>query len=79
TASLDTTSEHLVLDALHAMPKDCTIITITHRLSQLRAMDNILMLDKGQLIADGSPHELLQHNAHFRQFVMAHSGSHDDE
>ncbi len=79
TASLDSVSESLVLDALDAIPDECTVITITHRISQLNAMDQILMLDKGNLVADGSPSTLARESALYQQFVSMHSGSLDDE
>ncbi|WP_066013197.1 heme ABC transporter permease/ATP-binding protein CydD [Endozoicomonas atrinae] len=79
TASLDSVSESLVLDALNAIPDECTVITITHRISQLNAMDQILMLDKGNLVADGSPSTLARESALYQQFVSMHSGSLDDE
>ncbi|KEI71610.1 heme ABC transporter permease/ATP-binding protein CydD [Endozoicomonas elysicola] len=79
TASLDSASETLVLDALSAIPRDCTVITITHRINQLTAMDQILMLDKGRLVADGSPSSLMEGNPQFQQFVTMYSGSLDDE
>ncbi len=84
TASLDSASETLVLDALSAIPRDCTVITITHRINQLTAMDQILMLDKGRLVADGSPSSLIEENPQFQQFVSMYNyrnakGSLDDE
>ena len=79
TASLDSVSESLVLDALDAIPDECTVITITHRISQLNAMDQILMLDKGNLVADGSPSTLARESVLYQQFVSMHSGSLDDE
>ncbi len=79
TASLDSVSESLVLDALDAIPDECTVITITHRISQLNAMDQILMLDRGNLVADGSPSTLARESALYQQFVSMHSGSLDDE
>ncbi|WP_257297123.1 cysteine/glutathione ABC transporter permease/ATP-binding protein CydD [Endozoicomonas sp. YOMI1] len=81
TASLDSASESLVLDALDAIPDDCTVITITHRISQLKAMDQILMLEKGRLVADGSPATLARESSLFQQFISMHSGqrSLDDE
>ncbi|WP_257263654.1 cysteine/glutathione ABC transporter permease/ATP-binding protein CydD [Endozoicomonas sp. ONNA2] len=78
TASLDSASECLVLDALNALADDCTVITITHRISQLKTMDQILMLEKGRLVADGSPATLARESALYQQFIM-NSGSLEDE
>ena len=78
TASLDAASEQLVNDALGALPEECTVITITHRLSQLDSMDQILLLDKGQIIAQGSPAELRAQSPEYQQFVSGQGRSMDD-
>ena len=69
TASLDSHNERLVLDTLESMPEDCTVITVTHRLGQLDQMDRILMLENGQLIADGDPKSLRNTSEPFKAFV----------
>lgn len=84
TASLDSASERLVLDALEAIPRDCTVLTITHRMSQLNTMDQILMLERGKLVASGSPAILSRDSAPYQQFIHSQvagsgNGSLDDE
>ena len=69
TASLDAASEALVNEALAAIPADCTVLTITHRLSQLNNMDQILLLDKGRLVANGSPAVLARESIPYQQFI----------
>lgn len=69
TASLDAASEALVNEALSAIPADCTVLTITHRLSQLNDMDQILLLDKGRLVASGSPAVLARESIPYQQFI----------
>lgn len=59
TSSLDSESEHVVQQALNHLIQDRTVIAIAHRLSTLLAMDRILVLDKGQIVEDGSHTELL--------------------
>ena len=58
TASLDAASEALVLKALQGVSSECTVITVTHRMSHLLSMDRVLLIDNGQLLANGSPAEL---------------------
>ncbi|WP_159015931.1 lipid A export permease/ATP-binding protein MsbA [Cognatiluteimonas profundi] len=59
TAALDTESERLVQDALtHLMP-DRTTLVIAHRLSTIEHADQVLVLDHGRLVEQGTHAELL--------------------
>ncbi len=80
TASLDAVNERRVLQALENLPTDCTVVTVTHRISQLNAMDQILMLEKGRLVAAGAPATLAQQSTAYQQFIKLHTveGSLDD-
>ena len=60
TSALDSESETAVQKALQNIMRDKTVIAIAHRLSTLKNMDRIIVLDKGEIIEDGSPAELLQ-------------------
>ena len=59
TSALDTESEEVVQKGLEELFKGRTVLAIAHRLSTLRSMDRIIVLDKGKIIEDGSPQELL--------------------
>ena len=59
TSSLDSESEEIVQRGLTELFRDKTVIAIAHRLSTLRAMDRIVVLEAGRLVEDGSPQELL--------------------
>ena len=59
TSSLDSESERLVQDALEKLMKGRTSIVIAHRLSTIRQADNILVLNNGQIIEQGTHEELL--------------------
>ncbi len=59
TASLDTESEEKIQRALEEMRKGRTTIVIAHRLSTIKRADKILVIDKGQIIEQGTHEELL--------------------
>jgi ABC-type multidrug transport system fused ATPase/permease subunit len=60
TSSLDSASEILVQQALEELMKGRTSIIIAHRLSTIRKADRILVLNKGELIEDGTHEELMK-------------------
>jgi len=60
TSALDTESEQSIQEALARLFKGRTVIAIAHRLSTLDAFDRIVVLDRGRIIEDGSPTELLR-------------------
>ncbi|EDV28837.1 uncharacterized protein TRIADDRAFT_19619 [Trichoplax adhaerens] len=59
TANLDPQTDAIIQKSIRKHFKDCTVITIAHRLNTIIDSDRILVLDAGQLIQFDSPHELL--------------------
>ena len=59
TSALDTLTESSIQDALHTLGQNRTVIVIAHRLSTIVDADQIVVLDKGQLIERGSHDQLL--------------------
>ncbi|MEO6138363.1 MAG: lipid A export permease/ATP-binding protein MsbA [Luteimonas sp.] len=59
TAALDTESERLVQDALARLMPDRTTLVIAHRLSTIEHADQVLVLDHGRLVEQGTHTELL--------------------
>ena len=59
TAALDNESERLVQDALEHLMPDRTTIVIAHRLSTIEHADQVLVLDEGRLVEQGTHAELL--------------------
>ena len=51
--------EFHVQDALKRLVRGRTVIAIAHRLSSLRDYDRIIVMDRGQIVEDGAPRELL--------------------
>ncbi|WP_374473380.1 lipid A export permease/ATP-binding protein MsbA [Arenimonas sp.] len=59
TAALDTESERLVQDALNRLIPDRTTLVIAHRLSTVEHADQVLVLDGGRLVEQGTHAQLL--------------------
>ncbi|MBX9765575.1 ABC transporter ATP-binding protein/permease [Patescibacteria group bacterium] len=60
TSSLDSRSEFLIQDALDSLMKGKTAILVAHRLSTIRKMDRIIVVNEGKIEEDGSHEELLK-------------------
>jgi ABC-type multidrug transport system fused ATPase/permease subunit len=58
TSALDSESEVAIQKALHILMEGKTVIAIAHRLSTLREMDRIIVLENGSIVEDGSPESL---------------------
>lgn len=71
TSALDNLTEQAVMEAVHNLCKQKTVILIAHRLSTVRKCDKIFYLERGQIIAAGTYDELLAENSQFRQLAGA--------
>ncbi|HXZ86344.1 MAG TPA: ABC transporter ATP-binding protein, partial [Myxococcota bacterium] len=61
TSSVDTQTEALIQDAMHALLRDKTSMVVAHRLSTIQDVDRILVLHHGELRESGTHDELLAH------------------
>jgi ATP-binding cassette, subfamily B, bacterial IrtB/YbtQ len=59
TAALDTESEVAVQKAINTLVEDKTVIVIAHRLSTIAGADQILVIDNGKLVEEGTHNDLL--------------------
>lgn len=70
TSSLDTESERLVQDAINKMMQHRTSIVIAHRLSTIRHADEIIVLQKGEIVERGNHDELLLKRGYYYKLVQ---------
>lgn len=63
TSALDSESETAIQQALQNIMQHKTVIAVAHRLSTLRRMDRIIVLDNGAVVEDGTPQKLLKNKS----------------
>tara|TARA_R110000868_G_scaffold121034_3_gene321115 strand:+ start:1242 stop:3065 length:1824 start_codon:yes stop_codon:yes gene_type:complete len=73
TSALDTESERLVQDALEKMMRNRTSIVIAHRLSTIQNANTIVVLQKGEIVEQGSHAELLAADGVYKKLVTMQS------
>jgi subfamily B ATP-binding cassette protein MsbA len=67
TSSLDSESEALIQDGLKALRRGRTTFVIAHRLSTIQSADQILVLEHGEILEQGTHRELLLKGGRYRQ------------
>jgi ATP-binding cassette subfamily B protein len=72
TSALDSESERLIQDALWKLMEGKTTLVIAHRLSTIQHMDRIVVLDKGEVVEQGSHAELLKNKHGLYAKLWAH-------
>lgn len=73
TSALDTESEKFVQVALENMMQNRTSIVIAHRLSTIQKADNIIVMQKGEIVEQGTHEELLALKGTYNKLVMMQS------
>ena len=73
TSALDTESERLVQDALEKMMQNRTSIVIAHRLSTIQNADTIVVLQKGEIVEQGSHAQLMDKDGVYKKLVTMQS------
>ncbi|HEA3263063.1 TPA: ABC transporter ATP-binding protein [Pasteurella multocida] len=74
TSALDSEVEAAIQESLDKMMENKTVIAIAHRLSTIAAMDRLVVLDKGQIVEQGTHHELLAQNGLYAKLWAHQSG-----
>lgn len=70
TANIDTETEVLIQDSLEKMMNIGTMLIVAHRLSTIQHADNIIVLSKGEIVEQGSHHELLKNKGKYYALYM---------
>jgi subfamily B ATP-binding cassette protein MsbA len=73
TSALDTESERLVQDALEKMMQNRTSIVIAHRLSTIQNANTIVVLQKGEIVEQGSHSQLMDKDGVYKKLVTMQS------
>ncbi|OAB55452.1 ABC transporter ATP-binding protein [Phormidium willei BDU 130791] len=71
TSALDTLSERLVQEAIEQLCHDRTTIVIAHRLSTIRNADQIVVMERGEVVEVGSHASLLDHDSYYATLYQA--------
>ena len=74
TSALDYESERIIQQNMHAICKGRTVIIIAHRLSTVRGTHRIVVMEKGQIIEQGTHEELLQVKGQYAHLYSLQSG-----
>lgn len=74
TSALDSEVESIIQRNLHTLMQDKTVIAIAHRLSTIAALDRLIILDKGNIVEQGSHTELIEKNGLYAQLWAHQSG-----
>ena len=70
TAALDAENQQVIAQTLARLRGRHTLVVIAHQLSTVAMADQILVLDKGQLVEQGSPAALRASNGRYAQFLQ---------
>ncbi|HEX6622454.1 MAG TPA: ABC transporter ATP-binding protein [Pyrinomonadaceae bacterium] len=79
TSALDAESERLVQKALANLTRGRTTVVIAHRLSTVRRADQIVVMERGQIIETGKHAELLARDGHYRHLYELQFADEEEE
>jgi ATP-binding cassette subfamily B protein len=74
TSNLDSESEALIRDALEVLMQGKTVVVIAHRLSTIMKMDRIVVIEAGQVVAEGTHQELIRRDGLYRKLWSIQAG-----
>jgi ATP-binding cassette, subfamily B, multidrug efflux pump len=65
TSSIDTATEAIIQEGLERILKSRTSVVIAHRLSTVRGADRIIVMDRGQIVEEGTHVQLLHADGYY--------------
>ena len=71
TSSLDNATEQAVMESIESLNKELTILIIAHRLTTVQRCDEIIELEQGLVVAQGTYDQLLELSPSFRSMALA--------
>ena len=66
---MDPENEKELMEAIDALTKEKTIIMIAHRLKTVRNADQIVVIDKGSIVQQGTHNQLMKQEGIYKRFV----------
>jgi ATP-binding cassette, subfamily B, multidrug efflux pump len=78
TSSIDTETEAVIQEAMEVLKKGRTTFIIAHRLSTIKNADQILVLDRGEIVEKGNHDELMKAGGRYYQMYQLQQGSSSD-
>lgn len=74
TSALDYESEQIIQDNMTKICQDKTVFIIAHRLSTVKQASRIIVMEKGEIVEQGTHHSLLQQNGIFKKLYDLQNG-----
>ena len=62
TSNIDAESEEMIMDVIHELTKEKTVLLISHRLSNVTCSDQIYYMEQGEILEKGTHEELMKQN-----------------
>jgi ATP-binding cassette, subfamily B, bacterial MsbA len=75
TSELDTASERFIQQAVREISQSCTVIAVAHRLSTIEHADNIIVLEHGEVVEQGTHRQLLASDGRYAAYYKMQFGN----